>query len=94
MRIAKYIANSGYCSRRDAEKLISKQKVFINNIVCKKPNINVSKNDIIKVYDKVIKLNENIKLWKFYKPIKIICTNKDPQNRTTIFDILPKDLGT
>ena len=30
MRIAKYIANAGYCSRRDAEKLINKKIVYIN----------------------------------------------------------------
>ena len=30
MRIAKYIANAGVCSRRDAEKLIEQKKVFIN----------------------------------------------------------------
>ena len=29
MRIAKYIANAGVCSRRDAEKLIEQKKVFI-----------------------------------------------------------------
>ena len=45
MRIAKYIANAGLCSRREAEKLITKKKVFINNIVCEKPNVNVTVND-------------------------------------------------
>ena len=31
----------------------------------------------------------SIKLWKFYKPIKTICTNKDPKGRKTIFELLP-----
>ena len=31
IRVAKYISNSGYCSRRDAEKLILDGKVFVNN---------------------------------------------------------------
>ena len=92
MRIAKYISNSGYCSRRDAEKLILNGDVYINNKLCDKPNINVNLKDKISINNKVIKLNNQIKLWKFYKPIKIICTNKDPQKRKTIFDILPKDL--
>ena len=47
MRIAKYISNSGYCSRRDAEKLIFDSKVYINDILCKKPNVNVNHNDKI-----------------------------------------------
>ena len=92
MRIAKYISNSGYCSRRDAEKLILDGKVYINNKLCSKPNINVNLKDKIIVKNKIIKLNNKIKLWKLYKPTKIICTNKDPQKRKTIFDILPKHL--
>ena len=43
MRIAKYIANAGYCSRRDAEKLILNKKVKINNILCVHPSEKVTK---------------------------------------------------
>jgi len=90
MRIAKFISNAGYCSRRDAEKLINQGKVFINNVKCDKPNINVKLHDKISIGKKIIKLEKNIKLWKIYKPPKVICTNKDPQKRKTIFEILPK----
>ena len=89
MRIAKYIAHSGHCSRRNAEKLIINKKVYINGILCLKPNINVNLNDKIRIENKIIKIEEKIKLWKFYKPIKTLCTNNDLQNRKTIFDILP-----
>ena len=34
MRIAKYISNAGFCSRREAEKLIQKKIVKINDILC------------------------------------------------------------
>jgi len=91
MRIAKYIANAGYCSRRDAEKLILSGKVYINDILCEKPNVNVNTNDKILIEKKLVKLKNNIRLWKIYKPPRIICTNKDPQKRKTIFDILPND---
>ena len=91
MRIAKYISNAGYCSRRDAEKLILSGKVYVNNILCKQPNVNVNPNDKILIDKKLVKLKKNIRLWKLYKPPKIICTNKDPQKRKTIFDILPND---
>ena len=89
MRIAKYIAHSGICSRRNAEKLILNGKVYINNIVCNKPNVNVIKNDKITIGKKLIKIEKTIKLWKIYKPSKVICTNKDPQKRKTIFKLLP-----
>ena len=91
MRIAKYISNAGYCSRRDAEKLIFNGEVYVNNAICMKPSLNVSINDKIKIGKKLIKLQNNIKLWKFYKPSKVICTNKDPQKRKRVFDLLPKN---
>ena len=92
MRIAKYISNAGYCSRRDAEKLIFKKKVYINNKLCEMPGTNVSYTDKILVCGKIINLESKIKLWKLYKPTKVMCTNKDPKKRKTIFDILPKNL--
>ena len=91
MRIAKYISNAGYCSRRDAEKLILSGKVYNNDILCEKPNVNVNPNDKIVIEKKLVKLKNSIRLWKIYKPPRIICTNKDPQKRKTIFDILPND---
>ena len=91
MRIAKYISNAGYCSRRDAEKLILSGKVYINDVLCKKPNVNVNPNDKILIEKKLVKLKDSLRVWKLYKPPKVICTNKDPQKRKTIFDILPND---
>ena len=38
------------------------------------------------------KFNKYIRVWKLYKPIKVICSNRDLQKRTTIFDILPKNI--
>ena len=92
MRIAKYIANAGICSRRDAEKLIEKKKVYINGKCCEHPSEKVSIEDKIVVDNKTIKLDTKIRLWKMYKPIKTICTNSDPQKRKTIFDLIPKNL--
>ena len=91
MRIAKYIANAGVCSRRDAEKLIEQKKVFINNICCKHPSTLVTLKDKIIVNKKIITLESEVRLWKMYKPTKVICTNKDPQHRKTIFDLIPKN---
>ena len=91
MRIAKYISNAGFCSRREAEELIQKKKVFINSICCKHPSEKVTISDEIKVNRKIIKIDKEIKLWKMYKPTKIICTNYDPQKRKTIFSLIPKN---
>ena len=92
IRIAKYIANAGYCSRRDAEKLIEDRLVELNDKLCVHPSDTVTANDKITVGKKIIKLNRTIKLWKIYKPIKYICSTKDEHNRKKIFDLIPKNL--
>ncbi len=50
-----------------------------------------TENDKITIGKKIIRLNETIKLWKLYKPIKYICSNKDERNRKKIFDLIPSN---
>ena len=90
MRVAKYIANAGFCSRREAEKLIEKKIVKINNMLCDHPSNIVNEDDEIRIGKKIIKLSNIIRLWKIYKPIKYICSTKDELNRNKIFDLVPK----
>ena len=91
MRIAKFIANAGFSSRREAEKLIEEKIVKINGELCLHPSEIVDKNDKITIGKKIIKMSENIRLWKMYKPIKYICTTKDERQRKKIFDLIPQD---
>ena len=91
MRIAKFIANAGFSSRREAEKLIEKKIVKINGELCLHPSEIVDKNDKITIGKKIIQMSENIRLWKMYKPIKYICTTKDERQRKKIFDLIPQD---
>jgi len=91
LRIAKFIANAGYCSRREAEKLIEERLVKINDNLCLHPSDTVSENDKITIGKKIIKLSDTIRLWKLYKPIKYICSTKDQHNRKKIFDLMPSD---
>ena len=90
IRIAKYIANAGFCSRREAEKLIENRVVKINNNVCLHPSDTVNENDKVYIGKKIIRSNNTVRLWKIYKPIKFICTTKDENNRKKIFDLVPK----
>lgn len=92
MRIAKFISNSGYCSRREAEKLILKRKVIINNQICEHPSEKVINGDMVKINNKIIQTNNKPELWMLYKPIKYICSNKDNFKRKKIFDLLPNKL--
>tara|TARA_Y100000590_G_C15548602_1_gene949980 strand:- start:137 stop:820 length:684 start_codon:yes stop_codon:yes gene_type:complete len=92
MRIAKYIAYAGVCSRRQAEELINNKQVKINEKICDHPSIKVGNTDKIKIKGKIIKIDDKLRLWKIYKPIKYICTNNDPQKRKKIFDLIPTNL--
>ena len=91
MRIAKFIANAGFCSRREAEKMIEEKLVKINNNLCLHASEIVSENDKITVGNKNIKLDKAIRLWKLYKPIKYICSTKDEHDRKKIFDLIPNN---
>jgi 23S rRNA pseudouridine2605 synthase len=85
MRIAKFIANSGLCSRRDAEKLIINGRVQVDGEVILTPALNVDFDNIVKVDNKLLKSIPDARLWLYYKPMGLITTHNDPQNRPTIF---------
>lgn len=75
MRLNNYISASGFCSRREADKLISQGKVTINS---KKAIIGqtVNENDIVKVFNKVIKPKNNNIYIVLNKPVGITCTTE------------------
>ena len=89
IRIAKYIAHAGYCSRRDAEKLVEEGRVKVNGVVIETPATLITDHSV-KIDDKLINPSTEIRLWLFHKPQGIITSNKDEKNRKTIFDFLPK----
>lgn len=90
MRIAKFIAASGLCSRRDAEKWIDEGRVEVDGKVLSSPALNISESNIIKVDRKIIESLPEAKLWIYYKPLGLITTHSDPEGRPTIFEQLRK----
>lgn len=92
-RIAKTIARSGLCSRRDAERLIAEGRVILNGQRLTSPAVNVVPKDTILVDGKPLSAAEPPKLWRYYKPKGRVTTHRDPQGRPTVFDALPEELG-
>jgi 23S rRNA pseudouridine2605 synthase len=93
-RLAKRIAESGCASRREAERLIQAGKVTVDGQVILTPVFFVSDNCEIAVDGKLIAVEEETIVWKFHKPLGVITTKKDPQNRKTVFDFFSeKDMG-
>ena len=87
-RISKVIANSGYISRRGAEKLIIEGKVLINGEVATLGQ-KVDTNDIITVDGKIIeKNNGNYEYYILNKPRGVISTNTDEKGRKTITSLI------
>jgi len=91
-RIAKVIARSGVCSRRDAERLIDEGRVTLNGVTLESPAINVVSKDKVLVGGKPIATVKAARLWRYHKSAGLVVTNKDPQGRPTIFDHLPKNM--
>lgn len=91
-RIAKYIARAGFCSRRQAEEYISEGLVKVNGKIITSPIYFVNGDENIIIADKPLKNKTKTSLWLFNKPSGYLVTNFDPQGRSTIFDILPRDL--
>jgi len=87
-RIAKFIARSGVCSRRDAEKLIEQKRVMLNGEVVESPAIKVDASDDIKIDGEKLPAIEQTRLWLYYKPVGLITSHKD-SSRKTVFESLP-----
>jgi 23S rRNA pseudouridine2605 synthase len=91
-RIAKVIARSGVCSRRDAEKLIEQGKVFVNGKRIDSPALNVSDEDTIAVNGKNLPEREKARLWLYYKPVGLVTSHRDDKDRPTVFAAVSKEL--
>jgi 23S rRNA pseudouridine2605 synthase len=91
-RIAKRIARAGYCSRRDAERLIAAGRVRLNGHVLTSPAVNVVEGDAIEIDGTPLAARDRTRLWLFHKPKGLVTTNRDPEGRPTIFSALPAEL--
>lgn len=90
MRINKYIAHSGYTSRRKADELIFKGKVKLNGQTIKEPGIQVNDNDLVEIDGKNLSIEKKFYI-KLYKPIGFITSNFDPYNEKDLNDLVDID---
>ena len=89
IRLNKYIAYTGLCSRRDADELIKTGKISVNGKIVTEMGIKVDRNDIVKY--KGEKLRKESKVYILLnKPRDYITTMDDPRNRKTVNDLVKK----
>ncbi len=89
MRLQKYIANSGYCSRRKAEELILDGKVSVNGVVVTELGTKVvADKDEIFIEGKKIQIVQNYKYVLLNKPVGYVTTAKDQFDRPTVIELV------
>lgn len=91
-RLQKVIANSGYCSRRHAEKLISEGKVTVNGKVVLELGTKVSKNDVVEVEGAVIDKGVEYVYYLLNKPRGVVTTSNDDKGRKTVVDLIDTNI--
>ena len=88
MRINKYIAQAGICSRRKADELIVNGNVKVNGAVMKEPGYDVQEGDKVSVNGTMIEDSEKLVYYLLNKPVGFITTVKDEQDRATVMDLV------
>lgn len=83
MRLNHYISSCGVCSRREADKLISTGRVKVNGNV-PSPGLSVDDGDIVTVDGKEIQLQNKKIVLAYYKPVGVVCTQKDEHALRTL----------
>lgn len=87
-RLQKVIANYGYASRREAEKLIASGQVKVNDVVVRELGTKVSSSDIIQINNVQIDKNIGYEYYLLYKPRGVISSSKDEKGRKTVVDLI------
>ena len=87
IRLNRYIANSGVCSRREADDLIAKGKVTVNDEVIIELGYKVKQTDEVKYNGKLMK-REKLVYVLLNKPKDYITTLDDPDNRRTVMELV------
>lgn len=88
-RLAKFMARSGVCSRRDAEELIKQKRVTVNGEIIDTPAYNVEGTEKILLDGEKLPEIEQTRLWLYHKPAGLLTTHKDTEARATVFEHLP-----
>lgn len=91
-RVAKVIARAGLGSRREIEEWIADGRVAVNGTVLESPAFTVTAEDRIEVDGAPLPEKERTRLFLYHKPRGVVTTNRDPEGRTTLFEILPGGL--
>ena len=87
IRLNKYLANAGVCSRREADDFIQAGVVKVNGVVVKELGTKITRADNVTFHDKPIQLESKVYVL-LNKPKGFVTTTDDPENRKTVMDLV------
>tara|TARA_B000000565_G_scaffold38023_1_gene25267 strand:+ start:9318 stop:10055 length:738 start_codon:yes stop_codon:yes gene_type:complete len=90
IRLAKLIADRGFCSRRNAEAYIIAGRVKVNGKIHIDLGKKVTPDSDVSIDNTPLEKKVVGRLWAFHKPIEMICSHLDPEGRQTVFSYLKK----
>ena len=92
LRVQKFIADAGICSRRAAEALIAAGDVYVNGAPATTGQKIDPAIDKVTVRGKPVRGTPQPKVTlAMHKPRGVVCSNSDPHEDSTIFDLLPRE---
>lgn len=87
IRLNKYLANAGVCSRREADSYITAGVVKVNGEIVSELGAKVTRGDSITFHDQPVRLESKVYVL-LNKPKNTVTTSDDPQNRKTVMDLV------
>ncbi len=87
LRLNKFMANAGLCSRREADEYILKGLIKVNGEVVTELGTKVSHNDVVEYDGKVVTLEKKCYIL-LNKPKDCVTTSDDPNGRLTVMDLV------
>ncbi len=87
IRLNKYLANAGVCSRREADEYIQKGEVTINGVVATELGMKVKRSDEVMFQGQPVTLEKKVYVL-LNKPKDYVTTSDDPQQRKTVMDLV------
>ena len=87
IRLNKYMANAGICSRREADEFIQQGLVKVNGEVVTELGTKITRNDKVEYDDKVVALERKCYIL-LNKPKDCVTTSDDPNGRLTVMDLV------
>lgn len=87
IRLNKFLANAGVCSRREADEFIQAGVVRVNGEVVTELGTKIARTDAIHFHDQLVTLEKKVYVL-LNKPKDYVTTSDDPQQRKTVMDLV------